>query len=240
MNEKLVQTLQTCVYELGYVLSDDQIQKLDIYYHYLIQRNNHVNLTNIIDPDEVAVKHFADSLTCFQMDIKDNDQVIDVGSGAGFPGMVLKIFNHTLSVTMLDSLQKRVDFLNNLATKLELSDIVAVHGRAEEVGKVDNHREHYDVVVSRAVANLATLAEYCLPFVKLGGSFIAMKGPKAAEEIATASRAVQILGGQIAQIKEFKLPITGDERTLIKISKINPTPAKYPRKAGTPAKKPIK
>lgn len=240
MNEQLVKMLQASVNDLGYALTDEQIKRLDDYYHYLIEVNNNINLTSITDPAEVAVKHFADSLTCFQMNLKDSDKIMDVGSGAGFPGVVLKIFNNSLAITMLDSLQKRVDYLNNLSSKLELEQMSAIHGRAEDVGRDKNHREKYDVVVSRAVANLATLSEYCLPFAKVGGSFIAMKGPKAAEEVADAKKAVQVLGGQIEKIIELKLPITGDERTLIKINKIKPTPSQYPRKAGTPGKKPIK
>jgi 16S rRNA (guanine527-N7)-methyltransferase len=240
MNDILIKTLQTSVKELDLTLSADQMQKLDEYYHYLMEMNKNINLTSITEPEEVAVKHFADSLTCFKLNLTNGDKIIDVGSGAGFPGVVLKIFNNNLSITMLDSLQKRVDYLNNLVSKLKLEHIYAIHGRAEEVGKDKNHREQYDVVVSRAVANLATLTEYCLPFAKVGGTFIAMKGPKASEEIEAAKKAVQITGGEIDSIIELKLPITGDERTLIKINKVKPTPDKYPRKAGTPGKKPIK
>lgn len=239
MNKNLLEPLLTGAEQLGYQLNDTQLQQFDIFFHNLVETNQQVNLTSIVEPHEVAVKHFLDSLTCFSILPSDAKKIIDVGTGAGFPGVVLKIFKPDLEIVLLDSLQKRVDYLNNLITLLKLQGITAIHGRAEEAGQQNTHRERYDLAISRAVANLATLSEYCLPFVKVSGTFIAMKGPKAEQEIKTANKAIKTLGGQLAKVSEFKLPIIDDERTLIKIDKINKTPAKYPRRAGTPAKKPI-
>ncbi len=236
----LIKTLIEGGKELGFVFSDLQLQQFKQYYEFLIETNAHINLTNITEPQEVALKHFLDSLICFKaFDFKGSKKVIDVGSGAGFPGMVLKIFNNDLDLVLLDSLQKRVDFLNKLIAKLKLPNIKAIHGRAEEVGKNNEHREKYDIVISRAVANLSVLAEYCLPLAGISGSFIAMKGPNVEDEIKAAHKAITLLGGEVTAIKEFSLPIINDQRTILIINKVTPTPNKYPRRAGMPAKKPL-
>lgn len=240
MSRDLLEPLLKGAGLLGYQLNELQQQQLVEFYHNLIETNKQVNLTSIVEAQEVAEKHFLDSLTCFSLIPAGTKKLIDVGTGAGFPGLVLKIYQPQLELVLLDSLQKRVDYLNNLIDLLQLENITAIHGRAEDIGRHSMHREKYDVVVSRAVANLSTLSEYCLPLVKVTGSFIAMKGPKAQQEIMAAHKAIQTLGGQLTEVSEFSLPLSKEERTLIKIKKVAATPAKYPRRAGMPAKKPIK
>ncbi|MBM7855822.1 16S rRNA (guanine527-N7)-methyltransferase [Desulfohalotomaculum tongense] len=240
MDELLISTMLIGGRELGYSFTDNQLKQFNDYYRFLIETNKYINLTAITEPEEVAVKHFLDSMTCLSIVNKyENARIIDVGTGAGFPGVVLKICS-SASVVLLDSLRKRVDFLNRLVEKLQLENIKAVHGRAEDFGKDKDYRARYDLVVSRAVAHLAVLSEYCLPLIKVGGTFVAMKGSKAEKEIEEAKNAVSILGGRIVDIKELKLPVTGNKRTIVEIKKVLPTPDKYPRRAGVPAKKPLK
>jgi len=220
-------------------LDEEQLKKFYKYMELLIEWNKKINLTAIIEPKEVITKHFIDSLTILKY-IDKNASIVDVGTGAGFPGIPLKISNHNLKVTLIDSLNKRIIFLNEVIEKLELKKIKAIHSRAEEFGKNKDYRESYDIAVSRAVARLNILAEYLLPIIKIGGKCICMKGPDTQEEIDEAKTAINVLGGEIEEIKEFALPGTEIKRTVIIINKIKSTPNKFPRKAGTPTKEPIK
>lgn len=213
-------------------LSNTQLEQLEKYYQLLIEWNEKINLTAITDEQGVAVKHFADSLSLFNcVDIPENSTVIDVGTGAGFPGIVLKIARPDIQLTLLDSLQKRLNFIDAVLSQLGLNATL-IHSRAEDGGQDIDLRENYDFVVSRAVARLNVLAEYCLPYTRLGGSFVALKGPDAENEIADGKRAVQILGGKIKKTHSFSLPFDGGERTILEIEKISPTPDKYPRTNG--------
>lgn len=213
-------------------LNDTQLDMLEKYYKLLVEWNEKMNLTAITDPKEVAVKHFADSLSVLNyIDIPEGASMIDVGTGAGFPGLVLKIARPDIKLTLLDSLNKRLNFLKEVLTQLGL-DAKLVHLRAEEGGRNIDYRECYDFAVSRAVAQLNTLCEYCLPYVRLSGSFIAFKAGEADEETSNASRAIQALGGRKKNEYKFDLPMNGGTRTLIEIEKIQPTPEKYPRQNG--------
>ena len=200
--------------------------------------NEKVNLTAIIDEKEIIVKHFIDSLTILKY-IKDYDKIIDVGTGAGLPGIPLKIVNDTLKLTLLDSLNKRINFLKEVENKLDLNNIEFVHGRAEDIAQDIKYREKYHISCSRAVARLNVLAEYCLPYVKIGGKFICMKGPNANEEIKEAKTPIKILGGQIEGIEEIALPDGENNRTIVIITKVKETPICYPRKAGKPSREPL-
>lgn len=219
-------------------LSEEQISKFMTYKNLLKEWNQKINLTAITDDNEIILKHFIDSLTALKY-IPQNAYVIDVGTGAGFPGIPIKIVREDTNVTLLDSLNKRINFLNEIIEKTELKNIKTIHGRAEDFGQNKEYREVYDISIARAVANLSTLAELCLPFVKKGGSFIAMKG-NSTDEFEEAQKAIELLGGKIEKIDRFNLPGTNIERNIVVIKKINSTPKQYPRKAGTPASKPIK
>lgn len=221
-------------------LSDKQIEQFLVYYEMLIEWNEVMNLTAITEYEEVMKKHFLDSITLNQaFDVAKSSSVIDVGCGAGFPGLALKIAYPNLNITLLDSLNKRINFLDAVIERLGLKDIKTVHGRAEDFAKPGKLREAYDVAVSRAVANLSTLSEYCLPYVKVGGYFIPYKSEKVSEEIEAAKKALSILGGNIEKKIEFTLPDTDYYRNLLLIKKNKPTPNKYPRKAGLPSKEPL-
>lgn len=224
----------------GICINSSQKQQFDKYYRLLVEWNKVMNLTGITDYDEVNLKHFTDSLTIVKViHMNGVKSLIDVGTGAGFPGLPLKIVFPEIKIVLLDSLNKRIRFLNTVIDELGLQGIYAVHGRAEELAKKREYRENFDLCVSRAVANLSTLCEYCLPFVKTGGSFISYKSGSADEEIENAKKAVNILGGKIVKTEKFVLPGTDMGRTLVKIDKIGKTPGKYPRKAGTPGKEPL-
>ena len=217
----------------NFELSDKQKQQFKLYFKYLIEVNEHVNLTRITEENEVYLKHFFDSVTplfTFGEVFKDGATLCDVGAGAGFPSIPLKILNPTLKVTIVDSLAKRLTFLKNLIEKLGLTDVELVHGRAEDVGQNKLYREKFDLVTARAVARMSVLSEYCLPLVKKGGYFIALKGPKAEDELDDGQKALEVLGGKL---------VKKEERTLILVKKIKQTPKKYPRQAGTPRRKPI-
>ncbi len=219
-------------------LSEEQISQLERYNELLCEWNEKINLTAITDPKGVAVKHFADSLSIFNyIDVPQNARVIDVGTGAGFPGLVLKIARPDIQLTLLDSLQKRLNFLNVVCGELNL-DAVLIHSRAEEGGQNLDLREGFDLVVSRAVAQLNILSEYCLPYARLSGRFVAFKGT-AEGEINSAKKAIGILGGKISNIYEFELPFEGGGRTLVEIEKVAPTPDKYPRQNGKIKSKPL-
>lgn len=225
---------------LGIKLDEYQIQSFLVYFEMLTEWNEVMNLTTITDYDEVMKKHFIDSISlCKAYDTKKNISVIDVGCGAGFPGLALKIAYPNFKVTLLDSLNKRVQFLEAVIEKLGLTEITCIHGRAEDFAKKGKLRESFDLVVSRAVANLSTLSEYCLPYAKVGGYFIPYKSEKVSEELKTATKAVQVLGGRLERQIEFDLPDTDYYRNLLVIKKEQPTPNKFPRKAGLPSKEPI-
>ena len=225
---------------LGVTLSDEQIQQFLKYYEMLVEWNDVMNLTAITEYDEVMKKHFVDSISlCKAYDVTQNKTVIDVGTGAGFPGLALKIAFPDLQVTLLDSLNKRINFLNEVIAVLGLTGVETIHGRAEDFAKPGKCREKYDLCVSRAVSNLATLSEYCLPYVKIGGTFISYKSGTVQEEAEEAEKAINILGGQVKDITYFKLPDSEIDRSLVIINKKKSTPGKYPRKAGTPLKEPL-
>ena len=219
-------------------LTEENLSKFEVYYKLLKEWNEKINLTAITDADGVAVKHFVDSLSVLNYcNIPQNAKVLDVGTGAGFPGVVLKIVRPDIQLFLLDSLKKRFLFLDALLSELDL-DADFLQGRAEEYGQDIDLRESFDLVVSRAVAQLNTLSEYCLPFVKLSGRFIAFKGSGADEEIKSSKKAFQVLGGKLIKIHTFKLPFDGGSRSLVEIEKIQPTPGKYPRNKGRIKAKP--
>ena len=219
-------------------INDEQIKKFMNYMNLLLEWNEKINLTAITQPEEVKLKHFVDSLTVLKY-INDDDKVIDIGTGAGFPGIPLKIMNENTKITLLDSLNKRINFLNIVIETLNLRNIQAIHGRAEEIARNKLYREKYDVAVSRAVANLSTLTEYMLPFVKVGGKCICMKGANVNEELERAQNAIKELGGEIERVDNFYLSDNDNERNIIVIKKIKETNPKYPRKAGMPSKEPL-
>ncbi|MBH1942494.1 16S rRNA (guanine(527)-N(7))-methyltransferase RsmG [Mobilitalea sibirica] len=220
-------------------LTQKQLQQFIDYYELLIDWNKVMNLTAITDFIEVIHKHFADSLSVVHVYKPSNDKILDIGTGAGFPGIPLKIMFPDTQIVLLDSLKKRLNFLDEVIDKLQLKHIKTLHGRAEDYGRDNMYRETFDLVVSRAVANLATLSEYCLPYVKKDGFFISYKSGNIEEEINKASTATKILGGQLKEVKRFHLPGTDIERTLIVLQKLDKTPIKFPRTAGRPAKEPI-
>jgi 16S rRNA (guanine527-N7)-methyltransferase len=220
-------------------LTDEQLNMFNNYMNLLIEWNEKFNLTAITEKDEIILKHFVDSLTVEEF-IPNGSHIIDIGTGAGFPGIPLKIKDDSLNVTLVDSLNKRVNFLNEVIKTLNLQNINALHGRAEDLGRDKIHREKYDIAISRAVANTATLSEYLLPLVKVGGYAIYMKGPNIEEELKEGEKAIEILGGKIENVHNFKLPDSDIERNIILVKKIKSTNLKYPRKAGVPAKEPIK
>lgn len=229
--------------ELHIVLSDYQTEQFILYYEMLIEKNKVMNLTAITEFDEVMKKHFIDSLSLVKAyDVKNLENgisVIDIGTGAGFPGIPLKIVYPNLKMTLMDSLNKRVTFLNEVIDALGLEQIDTVHGRAEDYAKLDLLREKYDLCVSRAVANLSTLSEYCLPYVKVGGKFISYKSEKILEEMKSAEYAINILGGKVEEQFAFMLPDSDIYRNLFVIKKHRATPKKYPRKAGVASKSPL-
>ncbi len=226
--------------ELGLKPDDHQIDQLIQYYELLIEWNRFMNLTAITEWNDVCTKHFIDSISlCKVMDCTRDLTVIDVGTGAGFPGIPLKIVFPNLRITLLDSLGKRVKFLHEVIERLGLEHIEAVHGRAEDFAKPGLLREQFDLCVSRAVANLSTLSEYCLPYVKIDGFFISYKSEKISEEMQAAQHAIELLGGSIYDQTEFVLPNSNIYRNLFQVKKIRSTPKKYPRKAGLPSKEPL-
>ena len=225
--------------KLGINLSEIQLKQFYNYMNLLIEWNKKVNLTAITEPDEIILKHFVDSLTISKY-ISDGTKVVDVGTGAGFPGIPLKIVRQDVDITLLNSLQKRINFLDEVINELDLEKITTIHSRVEDLAKIKEYREKIDLAVSRAVANLSTLLEYMLPFVKENGLCICMKGPNITQEVEDSKKAIEILGGKIEKIEKINLPGSEIERNIILIRKINKTPNKYPRKAGMPAKQPIK
>ena len=219
-------------------LDKNQIEKFYKYMDLLIEWNEKINLTAITEPEDIILKHFVDCATILKY-IKDEDKIIDIGTGAGFPGIPLKILNEKLDITLMDSLNKRINFLNEIINKLDLKNIVAIHARAEELARNKGYREKFDIATSRAVANLSTLSEYMLPFVKKNGMVISMKGSNIEEEVKNAKKAIKILGGEIEKIDNFNLANTNNIRNIITIKKVVKTPKEFPRKAGKPSKEPI-
>ena len=226
--------------ELGITLTDQQKQQFVKFYELLVEWNKVMNLTGITECEEVNEKHFVDSLSIVKaIDISKVETIIDVGTGAGFPGIPLKIAFPHLKVVLLDSLNKRIKFLDTVIDELGLVDIKTIHGRAEDFAKQSDYREQFDLCVSRAVANLATLSEYCIPYVKKGGLFVPYKSGEIEEEIDQSKKAVHVLGGTIEDVVKFRLPGTEIGRSFVIIRKLQNTARKYPRKAGLPSKEPI-
>lgn len=225
---------------LGIVLNDTQKEQFHRFYEILVEWNSFMNLTGITEYEEVNEKHFVDSVSLIKaVDLSKVKTVIDVGTGAGFPGIPLKIAFPHLEIVLLDSLNKRVKFLNEVIEQLGLTGIRAIHGRAEDYAKQKEYREQFDLCVSRAVANLSTLSEYCIPYVNVGGMFIPYKSGEIDEEVETSKKAIHILGGKLSEVVKFRLPGTDIGRSFVRIEKIQNTSKKYPRKAGLPAKEPL-
>lgn len=238
MDSKSIELFKEQLNIYGYSITEQQFDMFLQYYELLISWNEKINLTAITAFDEVLSKHFLDSLSIIKIiDLNNQSSLIDIGTGAGFPGIPLKIMYPHLKITLLDSLQKRILFLNTVIEQLHLDNIETIHGRAEDLAKPNQYREQYDICVSRAVSNLSSLSELCLPFVKIGGYFIPYKSDKAQEEMQNAKKAIEILGGEIDRVETFS--IEDNTRTLISIKKSISTPLKYPRKAGTPVKNPL-
>lgn len=224
--------------EIGYTLQEEQLEQFFTYKELLIEWNKKMNLTAIEQEGDIITKHFIDSLSIASY-IPDTAKVIDIGTGAGFPGIPLKILKKDLSITLLDSLNKRITFLEEVIRNLSLENIQAVHARAEELAHKEEYREQYDIAVSRAVAPMHTLLEYMLPYVKIGGKCICMKGPNLQEESKDLQNCLETLGGKIEKIEEIVLPETEIKRNIMLIKKENKTPKKYPRNPGMPSKKPL-
>ena len=239
LKEDFEKEIMEYVEELGIKLSKEQAEMFFNYMNLLLEWNEKINLTAITEEKEVIVKHFVDSLTIAKY-IPEGASLVDVGTGAGFPGIPLKIIREDLKITLLDSLQKRINFLDVVIKELNLKNVETIHARVEEFGKNSKYRESFEVATSRAVANLSTLTEYLLPLVKVGGIAVCMKGSSIEEELETSKKAINVLGGKVSNVFEFDLPKTDIKRNLVIVDKINKTPSKYPRKPGMPSKEPIK
>ena len=226
----------TC--ELGISLNENQLNQLELYAKLLVEWNTKMNLTAITDDEGIVTKHFLDSLTALTTGYVAG-KVIDVGTGAGFPGLVLKIAKPEIELTLLDSLNKRITFLKAVTEELGLDGVELVHARAEDGGQSALYRGRFDTVVSRAVANMTVLSEWCIPFTKTGGHFLALKGPNADAEMRDAKRAVSILGGEVKEVREVEIPFTDLKHKIVVVKKVRQTPMKYPRKPGIAAKNPI-
>ena len=232
--------LESKLHELNITLDENQSEQFHIFYNLLTEWNKVMNLTGITEYEEVVEKHFLDSLAIVKaVDLQKVQNIIDIGTGAGFPGIPLKIAYPQLDVTLLDSLNKRVRFLDTVIENTGLNGIKAMHGRAEDYAKQTEYRENYDLCVSRAVANLATLSEYCIPYIRTGGIFVPYKSEDVENEVEHSKKAISLLGGNIKDIVKFQLPGTDIGRSFIIIEKTNITPKKYPRKAGLPTKEPL-
>lgn len=231
--------LRSCAKEIGITISEEQLSQFEEYYKMLIEKNKVMNLTAITEKKEVIVKHFLDSIAPMSKLAFSKKHLLDLGTGAGFPGIPLKIMNPDCSITLLDSLNKRVLFLNEVIEALSLEKIEAIHGRAEEIARKKEYREQYDLVCSRAVANLSTLSEYCLPFVAMNGYFISYKSGNVEEELEKSKGAIYLCGGKCESVDHFMLPDSDISRSLVAIKKVKKTPKQYPRKSGTPSKNPL-
>ena len=240
MSQYDISKFQSDLQEMDITLTEKQISQFLVYYEMLTEWNQSVNLTAITEYQDVMKKHFIDSLSLVKVyDVKSRSSVIDVGTGAGFPGLALKIAFPEMELTLLDSLNKRIHFLNAVIERLKLFGIKTLHGRAEDYARQDTYREQFDLCVSRAVANLSTLSEYCLPFVKKDGLFISYKSEKIGEQWKAAEKAISLLGGRVKEQLEFMLPGSDIFRNLFVIEKISDTPKRFPRKAGMPSKEPL-
>ena len=239
LKEDFEKEIMEYVEELGIKLSKEQAEMFFDYMNLLLEWNEKINLTAITEEKEVIVKHFVDSLTIAKY-IPEGASLVDVGTGAGFPGIPLKIIRDDLKITLLDSLQKRINFLDVVIKELNLKNVETIHARVEEFGKNSKYRESFEVATSRAVANLSTLTEYLLPLVKVGGIAVCMKGSSIEEELETSKKAINVLGGKVSNVFEFDLPKTDIKRNIVIVDKINETPSKYPRKPGMPSKEPIR
>lgn len=238
--DSVQQWLQQQAEGIGIALSERQLDQFETYYRLLVEWNEKMNLTGITEREAVYEKHFYDSLTVsLALDMKGADSLADIGSGAGFPGIPLKIAFPQLRITIIDSLAKRIRFLEEVAAQLQLKDVTCVHGRAEDIARLPEHRDRYAVVTARAVARLAGLNELCLPFARSDGSFIAMKGSDLTNELEESRFSLQKLNAQLEEVKRLELPIEHSERHLVVIRKNGPTPKAYPRKAGLPLKTPL-
>lgn len=239
-NEKLKNKFEHQLEQLGITVSDRQREQFQKYYEMLVKWNEVMNLTAITEYDEVNEKHFVDSLAIVKgLDMNEVDYMIDIGTGAGFPGIPLKIIYPHLKVTLLDSLNKRVKFLDEVLRTLELENVKTLHGRAEDYSREEEYREKYDLCVSRAVSNLSVLSEYCIPYVKIGKMFVSYKSVNVDEEVEQSLNAIRILGGKLIKIDKIKLPDSDISRAFVYIEKVKSTSKKYPRKAGVPAKEPL-
>ena len=237
------QTFINNLKEIGIQVNDLQLEQFDKYYELLVEWNSFMNLTGITEYEDVLLKHFVDSsvlnIKSMIEKIGHNIRLIDVGTGAGFPGLPLKIVNPEIEVVLLDSLNKRIKFLDEVINSLNLDKINTIHSRAEDGGRNKDLRERFDISVSRAVANLSTLVEYNMPFVKIGGYFVAFKSGDVDDEVNAASNAINMVGGELERVEKFRLPDSDIDRSLVYIKKVKNTPARYPRKAGLPAKEPL-
>lgn len=236
--EEFSHEMKTNMEKINIELTDLQVERFFTYMNLLIEWNKKINLTSIIEPKDIIIKHFVDCGTILKY-LKKGETIIDIGTGAGFPGIPLKILNETLKVTLVDSLNKRINFLNEVCEQLKLENVKLIHARAEDLARNGEYREKFDKSVSRAVANLSTLSEYDLPFVKKNGQMIAMKGFDIEEEVQNSKKAINILGGKITEINKFSLIDTDNKRSVVVIDKVKPTPKQFPRKAGKPLKEPI-
>ena len=237
--ENFIKEIKEYSKEISIKLSEEQIEKFYDYMKLLLEWNEKINLTAITDEKEVILKHFIDSLTINKY-INGGDKIVDVGTGAGFPGIPIKIIREDVEIVLVDSLNKRINFLNEVIDKLELKNIKTIHARAEEFGRMKEYREQFDKSTSRAVANLSTLSEYLLPLVKVKGKCICMKGAEIKEELNESEKAIKTLGGEVEKVESFNLPQSDFSRNIIIIEKVKNTDKKYPRKPGTPSKEPIK
>lgn len=237
-NREFVEELINKAQKIGINMGEEDANKFYNYMNLLLEWNEKINLTAITAKNEVILKHFIDSITINKY-IEEKNNIMDIGTGAGFPGIPLKIINKDKEFTLVDSLNKRINFLSEVSKELNLENIKCIHARAEELATNSAYREKYDIVTSRAVARLATLLEYMLPFVKIGGKCICMKGANIEEELKEAKKAIEILGGKIEVVDKFYLPESDMERNIVVIEKIKNTPNRYPRKAGIPSKQPI-
>lgn len=240
VDDELRKLLREGAAEVGAPLGEEQVKKFLLYLEKIREGNKRINLTSTSERRELILKHFVDSLSCVPfLPTDSNFRLIDIGSGAGFPGLVLKIYRPDIRLALLDSSRKRCSFLEYLVDRFRLSETELLRGRAETYGQDARHREKYQVAVSRAVASLRILVEYCLPFLRIGGLFICQKGPKGRDEIREAREAVSFLGGEISEVRDITLPEVKEKRLLISITKSNPTPVKYPRRPGRPKKRPL-
>lgn len=237
---KYFELLNTACQNEGLQFDEDKYKMFMLYKDLLKEWNEKINLTAIIEDEEIITKHFIDCIKAFEfLPLKEAKNIIDIGTGAGFPGIPIKIMKPDMKVVLLDSLKKRVTYLQEVCCQLKLQNIEQIHGRAEDFGKLPEYRERFDITISRAVANLTVLSELCIPFTKIGGYFVSLKGPSVDDEIRTSKNAINILGGKLEDVIKINIEGTDLKHNLVIIKKVKSTPKQYPRKAGTAAKKPL-